>query len=461
MNGKVLVRWPSQDLKLRMSTSFRPYVPEQSLLMPSSLEDWLPDGHLAYFVSDAIETLDLGAFYARYSGDGRRRQPFEPLMMVKVLVYGYASGVFSSRKIAARMREDVAFRILGANNFPAHRTIREFRQLHVNEFSTLFVEVVRLAKEAGLIKLGRLGVDGTKLRANASKHKAMGYGRMKEEEARLKNEIADLLKRAEAVDEAEDAEYGPNRDGTEVPDELKRRESRLKVIKAAKARLEARQREADKEAGRTPDDERRPASGKGGPSYQRDFGIPHDQAQDNFTDPQSRIMKTQDGFQQCYNAQAAVDEGSLLIVANDLGNNASDYGQLVPLLEKVEENVSALPTMVLADAGYAAEATLRELENRNISACVALGREGKSTRPPDPIKYPAKARMAERLKTSEGKAHYRRRKAIPEPVFGWIKHVLGFRRLSMRGLERAKGEWDLICLALNLKRLRTLGWAAA
>jgi transposase len=443
-----------------MPTTYRPYIPEQLLLMPCSLKEWLPEGHLVHFVSDSIDALDLGAFYARYSGDGRRRQPFDPLMMVKVLVYGYASGVFSSRKIATRMQEDVGFRLLGANNFPAHRTIREFRQLHVSEFSALFIEVVRLAKEAGLIKLGRLGVDGTKLRASASKHKAMGYGRMKEEEVRLKKEIADLLKQAEAVDEAEDAEHGPDRDGTELPDELKRRESRLKVIKEAKARLEARQREEDKENGRKPDDERRPASGRG-PSYQRDFGIPHDEAQENFTDPQSRIMKTQDGFQQCYNAQAAVDEGSLLIVANDLGNNASDNGQLLPMLEKVKENVAISPTMVLADSGYASEETLRELETRNIAACVALGREGKGTRSFDPSKYPAKARMAERLKTPEGEAHYRRRKVIPEPVFGWIKNVLGFRRASMRGLERVKGEWNLICLALNLKRLRTLGWVAA
>lgn len=443
-----------------MPTSFRPYIPEQSLLMPSSLEDWLPEGHLAYFVSDAIEALDLGAFYARYSGDGRRRQPFDPLMMVKVLVYGYASGVFSSRKIASRMQEDIGFRLLGANNFPAHRTIREFRRVHITEFSALFIEVVRLAKEAGLIKLGRLGVDGTKLRASASKHKAMGYGRMKEEEVRLKTEIADLLKRAEAVDEAEDAEHGPDRDGTELPDELKRRESRLKVISAAKARLEARQCEEDKEKGRKPDDERRPPSGKG-PSYQRDFGVPHDEAQENFTDPQSRIMKTQEGYQQCYNAQAAVDEGSLLIVANDLGNNASDNGQLLPMLEKVNENLSASPKMVLADSGYASEETLLDLENRKIAACVALGREGKSARGFDATKYPAKARMAERLKTPEGKAHYRRRKVIPEPVFGWVKNVLGFRRASMRGVDRVKGEWDLICLALNLKRLRTLGWAPA
>lgn len=445
---------------MRMPTSFRPYLPEQILLLPCSLSEWLPEGHLAHFISDSIDVLDLSKFYSRYEGDGRRSQPFDPRMMVKVLVYGYASGVFSSRKIATRMKEDVAFRLLGANNFPAHRTIRDFRKVHVSEFSALFVGVVRLAKEAGLIKLGRLAVDGTKVRANASKHKAMGYGRMKEEETRLKQEISDLLKQAEAIDEAEDVKHGPERVGNELPDELQRRESRLKVIRAAKARLEARQREADKESGRTPDDERRPPSGKG-PSYQRDFGVPHDQAQENFTDPQSRMMKTPEGFQQCYNAQVAVDEGSLLIVANDLGNNASDNGQLLPMIEKVQANVAALPSMVLADSGYASEATFCELENQNIAACVALDRERKSARIVNALKYPARASMAERLRTAEGQAHYRRRKVIPEPVFGWIKHVLGFRRASMRGLERVKGEWDLICLAVNLKRLNRLGWSPA
>ena len=286
---------------------------------------------------------------------------------------------------------------------------------------------------------------------------------MKEEEIRLTQEIGELLKQAEVADVAEDLEHGPDLVGNELPEELRRRESRLKVIVAAKARLEQRQREEDQEIGRKPDDERRPPSGRG-PDYQRNFGVPHDQAQENFTDPQSRIMKTQDGFQQCYNAQAAVDEGSLLIVANDLGNNASDQGQLIPMLEKTESNLNARPAMTLADAGYASEETLRELEKRSLPACVALGREGKSDRMVNAAKYPAKARMAEQLKTPEGQAHYRRRKVIPEPVFGWIKQALGFRRFSMRGLKKVKGEWDLICLAVNLKRIRTLltfAWAPA
>lgn len=446
-----------------MPTTFRPYVPEQALLLPPSLKEWLPEGHLVHFVSDMVDHMDLGPFRARYKGDGRRRQPFDPLMMVKVLVYAYASGVFSSRKIATRMQEDIGFRMLGANNAPAHRTIREFRQLHIEEFSALFVQVVRLAGEVGLVKLGRLGVDGTKVRASASKHKAMGYGRMNEEEAELKQGIAELLKQAEAADAAEDVEHGPSQVGNELPNELQRRESRLKVITAAKARLEERQRETDEKLGRKPDDQRRPPSGRG-PGYHRDFGIPHDQAQENFTDPQSRIMKTQDGYQQCYNAQAAVDGDSLLIVANAVGNNASDQGQLIPMVEQTESNLNARPTMTLADAGYASEETLRELETRGLPACVALGREGKSDPVVNAEKYPAKARMAELLKTPEGQAHYRRRKVIPEPVFGWIKQALGFRRFSMRGLKKVKGEWDLICLAVNLKRIRTLltfTWASA
>jgi|KBSMisStandDraft_5_1062788.scaffolds.fasta_scaffold12788_5 transposase len=443
-----------------MATTFRPYQPEQSLLLPASLTEWLPEDHLCYFIADAVEALDLGAFYARYEGDGRRRQPFDPRMMVKVLVYAYASGVFSSRRIARKLLEDVAFRVLGANNFPAHRTIREFRQLHLKEFSALFVQVVELAREAGLIKLGRLGVDGTKVRANASKHKAMSYGRMKDEEKRLKGEIAQLLKQAEAVDLAEDGEHGGDGDGGGLPEELKRREQRLQVIQAAKARLEERQRKADEAEGRFKDDGGI-TRGSTGRTCRRGLGVPQDQAQDNFTDPQSRIMNTAEGFQQCYNGQAAVDEGSHLIVAADLTNNAADAGQLLPLLEQVQANTGARPQMTLADTGYASEETFLELESRGIEACVALGRENKDGRRIDAQVRPATVRMAQRLQSAEGQAHYRRRKTIPEPVFGWIKHALGFRRFSMRGVEAAKAEWQLVCMAVNLRRMQQMGWAAA
>jgi transposase len=274
-----------------MPTSYRPYMPEQGLLLPMSLSEWLPEDHLAYFVSDAVDALDLQAFHARYEGDGRRRQPFDPRMMVKILIYGYASGVFSSRKMARKLHEDVAFRMLCANNYPAHRTIREFRQLHLKEFSALFVQVVKLAREAGLVSLGRVGVDGTKIKANASKHKAMSYARMQEEEARLKREIAGLLKQAEAQDAADEGRYGPDDHNGGLPQELKRRADRLKVIEEAKVRLEERQRQADKAEARYVD-EGGVTRGPTNRPIKRPYGVPEPAAQDNFTDPDSRIMPT-------------------------------------------------------------------------------------------------------------------------------------------------------------------------
>src|SRR5271170_3201315 len=293
-----------------MPTSYRPYMPEQGLLLPISLSEWLPEDHLAHFVSDAVDAMDLQDFHARYEGDGRRRQPFDPRMMAKILIYGYASGVFSSRKMARKLHEDLAFRMLCANNYPAHRTIREFRQLHLKEFSALFVQVVKLAREAGLVSLGRVGVDGTKIKANASKHKAMSYARMQDEEARLKREIAGLLKQAEELDRSEDAQHGSDGDEGGLPQELKRRADRLKVIQAAKARLEERQRQADKAEARFVDDAG-VTRAMGGRRVKRAYGVPEPAAQDNFTDPESRIMPSAaGGFEQCYNAQAAVDEGS-------------------------------------------------------------------------------------------------------------------------------------------------------
>jgi transposase len=441
-----------------MPTSYRAYSPDQGLLLPTSLSEWLPEDHLAYFISDAVEAMDLEAFYARYEGDGRRRQPFDPRMMVKVLIYGYASGVFSSRKMARKLTEDVAFRVLSANNFPAHRTIREFRQLHLREFSTLFVQVVQLAREAGLISLGRVGIDGTKIKANASKHKAMSYARMQEEEARLKREIAGLLKQAEAQDQADEDHYGSDDSNGGVPPELKRRADRVKVIQEAKARLEERQRQTDKAEARLVDEEG-VTRAMGGRRVKRAYGVPQPDAQDNFTDPDSRIMPTASGgFDQCYNAQAAVDEGSQLIVAAQLINSSSEYAILLPMVDQVECNTGSSPQMILADTNYASEAGLKGLEDRGLVACVALGREHKRQRVVDATQKPATARMAQRLHTPEGAAHYRRRKVIPEPVFGWIKQVLGFRSFSMRGITAVSAEWRLICTAMNLKRLHRLGW---
>ncbi len=438
-----------------MPTTFRPCAPDQSLLFPPSPRDWLPEGHLAFFIADTVAALDLQALYAPYEGDGRRNQPFDPQMMVTVLLYAYATGTFSSRRIARKLEEDVAYRVLAAGNFPAHRTIADFRQQHLTALEALFVQVVQLAREAGLVKLGALAVDGSKVKANASKHKAMSYGRMRQEEQRLREEIAALTAQAATIDAAEDAVHGPEVRGDELPAELQRREERLARIAAAKTRLEARQAAADRQKGRTPDDGRK---GRGSRPFARDFGVPADDAQDNFTDPESRIMKTSSGFDQCYNGQIAVDEATQLIVATRLTNCAADQGQLLPVITTAQTTLGGAPPEVLADAGYRDETTFQTLETQQITAYISLGREGK----PDVSMNPAleaTQRMAARLTSETGRARYRRRKAIVEPVIGWIKAAVGFRRFSLRGEAKARGEWSVVCLAVNLKRLHRLQMA--
>lgn len=438
-----------------MATSFLPYEPNQTFLLPPSPSEWLPENHLVYFISDIIDRLDLQKFYARYEGDGRRNQPYDPALLVKVIVYGYATGVFSSRKQAKKLYEDVAFRLLGAGNFPSHRTICDFRLQHLPELKELFVQVARLVKELGLVKLGTIALDGTKVKAHASKHKAMSYGRMKEQEQKLKQQIEELLERARLTDAQEDAQWGSDQGEEQLPEELQRRQDRLGKIQAAKARLEQRQAQADRERGRHPDDEQRRGDGAGRP-FKRPFGVPEDKAQDNFTDPESRIMKLGGSFEQCYNAQAVVDAVSQLIVASDLTNNAADNGELVTMVEAVKENLGELPTRVLSDSGYRSEQAFAQLEQKGVEALVAMGREGKKQAAIDPKHYPATVRMAERLASKEGQAHYRRRKAIVEPVFGWIKHAMGFRQFSLRGIDKVRGEWGLVCLALNVRRMWVL-----
>ena len=378
-------------------------------------------------------------------------------MMVKILIYAYATGVFSSRGIARKLEEDVAFRVLGAGNFPQHRTVSEFRRRHLEEFERMFVEVVRVAREIGMVRFGTLSVDGTKVRANASKRKAMSYGRMLKEEARLKEEIEGLLARAGAVDAEEDERYGEEMRGDELPAELQRREKRLAAIQEAKARLEAAQRAADDARGRKPGQDRNP---KGGRPYKRAYGEPEPKAQSNFTDPESQIMKTStEGFQQCYNAQTVVDEAHQLIVATQVEAQASDQGQMLPLLDEVSETFGVEPEVVLADAGYCNEADLVALEQRGIDAHVALGREGKAEVAVDRQTRPATYRMGEKLASAKGRAQYAKRKWISEAPNGWIKEVMGFRRFSLRGVEKVRGEWHLVCLALNIKRMR--GWRRA
>ena len=441
-----------------MAISYRPYEPQQVMLLPASLQDWLPEGHLAYFISDTVDALDPSAFYARYAGGGARNQPFHPAMMLKVVVFGYATGVFSSRKIERKLHEDLAFRMLGAGNFPKHRTIRDFRALHLKELSDLFVQVVRLAREMGLVKLGTVAIDGTKVKANAGRHKAMSYERMQQAEAELKAQIDALLERAKSTDEAEADEPG-----LDIPAEIARRATRLKAITEARERLEQRQRDADIERGRSQDDDRKPHDGDGnatGGRFKREFGVPDPKAQDNFTDPQSRIMKRAGGgFDPSYNGQTAVDDTAHIIVAAELGNNASDVGELLPMLKAVQANLGQAPEQVLADAGYRSEAVFEQLAGSAIDAVIALGREGKRCAEINPETHPHTAAMAAKLQTDEGKAAYRRRKWLAEPPNGWIKSVLGFRQFSLRGLHRVQAEWKLVCLALNLRRMGAMSAA--
>ena len=408
---------------------------------------------MAHFISDIVDGLELRNFYIPYEGDGRRNRPFDPRMMIKIIIYGYAVGTRSSRKIAKKLHEDVAFRVLAAENFPAHRTIADFRQRHLKELGGLFAKVVRLAQEIGVLKIGTLAVDGSRVRANASKHKSMSYGRMKQEQQNLEKQIQEILEEAAAIDAHEDELYGADNTGDEIPEGLRRREDRLAQIEAAKKRLEQRQSEEDRSRGRKPEDGRK--SPKGGRYFKRDFGIPKEEAQNNFTDSDSRIMKSAEGYVQAYNAQLAVEEASQFIVATGVTQNAADNGELIPIIEKVEKITGQVPPQVLADAGYRSEENFRQLESKGIDGYVSLGREGKDVNRPD-SRFPASRRMYKKLSSQLGRQRYKRRKAIAEPVFGWAKEILGFRRFGFRGLEKVRAEWELVCMALNLKRLHAL-----
>ena len=438
-----------------MATSYLPYEPQQQRLLPDALQDWLPEGHLAYFISDSVDSLDLSAFHARYAKGGPRNQPFHPAMMIKVLIYGYATGTFSSRKLAAKLHEDVALRVLAAENYPAHRTLSDFRALHLQELSALFVQVVRLARECGLIKLGTVAVDGTKLKANASRHKAMSYERMLKAEAELKAQIDGLLNRAKAADDLE-----KNEPDVDIPSEIKRRADRLAAITAAKLRLEQRQQQADAARGRSKDDGRKPRDKDGKPKggrYKRDFGVPKDNAQESFTDTGSRIMKRAGGgYDYSYNAHTAVDEAAQIVVAAELTNNAADSDRLPVLLAAVRANLGQDADQVLADAGFRSEVVFEQLKDSPSELIVALGREGKQVLEIDAGQYPHTAAMQAKFKTPQAQAAYRKRKWIVEAPNGWIKSVLGFRQFSLRGLDKVKAEFKLVCLALNLRRMCSL-----
>lgn len=442
-----------------MGALFAPYDPDQSLLLPPSLRDWLPEDHLCYFISDTVDQLDLSEITSTYRRGGSGNVAYHPRLMLKLLIYGYCQGVFSSRRLARQIEENIAFRVLAAGQSPSHRSLSRFRQVHLTAFVGLFTQVVQIAAASGIASLGEVAVDGTKIQADASKHKAMSYERMQAEEARIKAEIEALAAAAEEEDAREDAEHGPDRRGDEMPDDLKRRQDRLGTIRQAKERLEARKREQDAAA----IEAEKKAASKGtkrrGPKRKRPLGTPKPSDQENFTDPDSRIMKTGSGaFEQCYNGQAAVDAQYRIIVAAMVTQCASDSGSLLDMTQQAAENTGLEVERLLADAGYKSEQNLQALEDAGIDGFIPLGREGKPTGTP-PSPGTATARMGQKMKTQRGQKRYRRRKHLVEPVFGWIKRGLGFRRFSVRGLEKVEGEWSLVCLAMNLKRMNaTLEW---
>jgi len=428
-----------------MSKTFRSYDPEQAFLMPASLHDWLPKGHLAYFISDVVDHLDLGLIMNRYEEE-RGYPPYHPAMMVKVLLYAYCVGVPSSRKIEKRLEEDIGFRVLAANNTPDFRTISDFRKDHLKALAALFLQVLKLCQKAGLVKLGHVSIDGTKIKANASRHKAMSYRRMKEEEARLEAEVQDLLKKAEAVDEEEDRRYGRNKRGDELPRELAFRESRLKKIREAMVALEAEARaEAEQEQDK---------DGKA-------IGVPEDRAQRNFTDPESRIMPAPGGrhFEQAYNAQAAVDSANQVIVAAEVTDRPSDKGQAVPMMKQVKENTGELPREMSADAGYFSSSVVKELTAEGIDVYMPPDRMHHTHKMPAaprgriPKGLSIVDRMRRKLRTKQGRKRYGLRKELPEPVFGQIKQVRGFRQFLLRGKQKVQGEWRLICTGHNVLKL--------
>lgn len=428
-----------------MSKTFRPYEPGQMFLMPASLQDWLPKDHLVYFISDVVDHLDLSVIWRRYEEEGGY-PPYHPAMMVKVLLYAYCLGVPSSRKIAKRLEEDIGFRVLAANNTPDFRTISDFRKDHLKALAALFLQVLRLCQKAGLVKVGHVSLDGTKIKANASKHKAMSYKRMREEESRLEAEIAGLLQKAEAEDAAEDRRYGRDKRGDELPSELAFREGRLAKIREAKAALEAEARAEAEQGG-----------SKGGKAT----GMPADKAQRNFTDPESRIMPGPGGkqFEQCYNAQAAVDSTRQVIVAAEVTQQPSDKGQAVPLMEQVQANTGGLPREMSADAGYFSSAAVQELSARGIDVYMPPDRMQHTYSMPAgpqgriPTGLSTADRMRRKLKTKQGRQRYGLRKELSEPVFGQIKQARGFRQFLLRGKQKVGGEWQLICIGHNLLKL--------
>jgi transposase len=461
-----------------MGKQFRSCDLNQAYLLPPSLQDWLPEGHLARFVAEVVEALDLSAIYVKYEeGDGRGLAAYDPRMMVRVLIYGYCRGVASSRRIERATYEDVAFRYLAADQHPDHDTIAAFRQEHLAPLAQLFVQVLQLCQRAGLVKLGHVALDGTKIQANASKHKAMSYERMGEAEKKLEEEVQALLAEAARVDAEEDGKYGKGKRGDELPKELARRESRLEKIREAKAALEQEAREAAekkqaeveaqlKEREKQESERGRKFGGRPPQAPDPEQAQPEPKAQRNFTDPDSRIMK--DGatkeFVQAYNAQAVVDSHVQVIVVAAVTQEPNDKKQLVPMLKEVKVPRGSPPPQATADTGYFSEQNVTAAELQEIDLFVAPdgqkhGEKRPSATGPPPPEATVTEQMRHKLRTAEGQAVYKLRKAVVEPVFGQIKEARGFRRFLLRGLGKVQAEWKMICATHNLLKLFRSGWS--
>lgn len=445
---------------------FIPVDRQTDYLLPPSVDEWLPDGHLARFVVDVVEQLDLSALTRRYAGRGSKAH--HPAVLLNLLVYGYATGVVSSRKIERATYDSVAFRYLAANTHPDHDTLATFRRRFLPELEQLFVQVLLLAREMKLLTLGTIALDGTKLNANASKHKALSYGHAKKLEAQFKAEVKALTQRAASADKDDAA------DGMDIPAEIARREARLEAIAVAKTKIEARakEREAAEKAAYQEKVARRDAQRKTGKKPRgRDpeppTGGPRDKDQVNLTDPQSRIMPvTGKGFDQCYNAQAAVDTDSMLVTHTHVTQATNDKQQVMPLLTALARLPAPLakPDHLLADTGYFSAANVQACHDHGIKPLIAMKRdvhhppvlERFAADPPTPASKEPVEQMAHHLKTQAGRALYALRKHTVEPVFGIIKHVMGFRQVSLRGLENVSGEWRLVTMAWNIKRMHRL-----
>jgi len=443
-----------------MSKEFRLWKIDESQLLPPRVEDYVPKAHLSRLIVALVrEELDLSAIGGSYRSV-LGQPPFDPRLMTALLLHGYASGIYASRRIARAAVERADFMMIAAGDPPDFRTISEFRRRHLKALAALFVQVLKLAEKAGLVKLGHVALDGTKIKANASKHKAMSYARMKKREAELKAEVERWLEAAEAADREEDKLYGDRR-GDELPDWVADKARRLARIRAAKAELEAEAKaaaEAEAQA-RIEAEAQRKAQGrkKTGKPPAPPKAEPDGKAQRNFTDPESRILKTKNGYIQGYNAQAAVDGTAQIIVAQTLTDTSSDQAQLAPLLDGIRANLGRNPDEVSADAGYCSDTNLRTIKRRRIDGYIATGRQKHGTKSATTKKEPPPgsliAKMTTKLRRAGYRSRYRLRKQIVEPVFGQIKQARGFRQFLLRGIDKVKAEWALICTAHNLTKL--------